>query len=218
IAYLARHTNNAKSTKEASSQQNNLTLPEINFFSWFLLWKVPNIRLLLNFAKCDENWELEDDLICSVFEKTMSSKFPQWIVLFPEVNIWSQENAYLQKIQSEKYFLPILSNLLYPRFSGFFNAVHAIKSASTYRFNELLDITIAYQSSEIREDDSKIYTPTLMEIFASESQITVTINISTKPISRIPIKRMKLERYLEHVWRSKDELLSQLQESTKKSS
>ncbi|KAK6455126.1 uncharacterized protein RJT20DRAFT_54878 [Scheffersomyces xylosifermentans] len=211
MAYLARYANSHCSSANQVGE-NRLTLPRINFFTWFLIWRVPTLRILLNFAKCDENWELEEGLVGTVFQKVLRSKFPEWVILFPEVNIWTPEDASLQNKQSEKYYLPVLRNLLYPRFSGFANTMCAMKSAGNFKFTKIYDITLLYQKhipSGSAADDT-MYTPTLLESFTSKSPITITINVQTKSLSRIPVKRTKLERYLEHTWRDKDKLLIQL--------
>ncbi|WEJ96352.1 putative acyltransferase [Yamadazyma tenuis] len=114
INYLSRHS---------FSKNKELEVPVVNFFTWFLLWKVPNINILRNMAKCDENWELDHSLNEVFFSKLFASKKVEWLVLFPEVNIFTAESSALQKIQCEKFYLPLLKNLLYPRFSSLHNVV-----------------------------------------------------------------------------------------------
>lgn len=206
IAFLARYANRNDSNDEMKSN-TDLSLPRVNFFSWFMIWKLPSLRILCNMAKCDENWELDNSLLEPVFEEIQRSKFPEWIVVFPEVNIWTKDDADLQKQQCEKFYLPQLQNVLYPRFSGFYNVITALSSKNNFKFSKLYDTTIVYQY------DNQGASPSLVEIFASEIPITITVHIKSKILSRVPIKRSKVERYLEHSWVEKDRLLLQLVES-----
>lgn len=48
-------------------QCEQFSLPIINFFSWFLVWRVPTVKILLHMLKSDENWELELKSLSFVF-------------------------------------------------------------------------------------------------------------------------------------------------------
>ena len=85
-------------------QCEQFSLPIINFFSWFLVWRVPTVKILLHMLKSDENWELELKSLSFVFSRLLRSKFSEWVVLFPEVNIWTPNGAALQGQVSNKYF------------------------------------------------------------------------------------------------------------------
>lgn len=227
MAYLARRSNSADPTNADMKQPifGNLTLPRINFFSWFRLWKVPSLGVLFNLAKCDENWQLEKSLSDLVFSNLLKSKIPEWIILFPEVNIWTPEDSKLQQKQSEKYFLPVLENVLYPRFSAFYNVISALNNKEHFKFTKLYDLTILYQMETLLMPEDNIgndlvslpnrpsadyfVSPTLLQIFSSEFSITVHINVKTKQLARIPKKKNKMEKWLENSWVDKDTLLEQ---------
>lgn len=189
-------------------ESEKLNLPVTNFFSWFLVWRVPTIKILLHMLKSDENWEIDQKSLGFVFSRLLRSKLSQWIVLFPEVNIWTKEGAGLQRQLSNKYYLPHLNHLLYPRFSGFANIISALESSKPHPYSNLYDVTILYSQRHLKHF---LYNPpSLLEMFSCRNQIIVTIHIKVRPVSRIPVKRQKLERYLEHLWRHKDKLLCQL--------
>lgn len=196
LAYLARNTSSAL-----------LTLPRINFFSWFLLWTVPTVKLLLHMAKCDENWELDKPLTDVFFDKVLGSKNPEWIVLFPEVNIWTQNDYNLHRQQSEKFYLPITENILYPRFSSFYNIILTFHNKKVGQFSNLYDVSIVYQRASGPA-------PTFLQIFSCLEPITVTIHVKLRSLSRVPIKRKRLERWLEHTWVAKDKLITQIRANT----
>lgn len=161
-------------------------------------------------TKCDENWELEKQLSDVFFNKVLSSKNVEWIVMFPEVNIWSQNDYSLHRQQSEKYYLPILENLLYPRFSSFYNLISTFHNKKVNQFSNLYDVTILYQRPLKPGTYSPFTPPTLLQIFSSQEPISVTIHIKSRLLSRVPGKRKRLERWLEHEWVSKDRLITQI--------
>lgn len=155
--------------------------------------------------KCDENWELEKGLSFCLFEKVITSKIPEWIVIFPEVNIWTEEGANLQGRQSEKYYLPNLRHTLYPRFSAFYNAISSIRIFNNYKFTKLYDLSIYYEVQN--KSDKETILPSLIDIFANEYPITINVDIKSKSLVRVPAKRHKLEKWLEKVWCEKDKHL-----------
>lgn len=238
MAYLARFSNNVKpSGKETLQTFKHLTLPRINFFSWFRLWRVPSLRVLINLAKCDENWELEQSLNKVVFGSVMKTKVPEWIVLFPEVNIWTEEDSCLQKVQSEKFFLPKLQKVLYPRFSAFYNVISTLNKKKHSKFNKLYDVSILYDfgfennqclpstisgpantEAFVQSGIPFDISPNLIEIFSSATPITIYINVKSKTLQRIPTKRNKMEKWLEHTWVEKDKFLEQWESNLSKPS
>lgn len=232
MAYLAKYTNDMLNKREKEKSFKNLTLPRINFFTWFKLWRIPSIRVLINLAKCDENWELENSLSKIVFGKILKSKVPEWIVLFPEVNIWTEEDSSLQKAQGEKFYLPALQNILYPRFSAFYNVISSLNSKEHSKFNQLYDISILYEWGSIESKtltnkpptdelnsvyssgipkghDMNLISPSLLEIFSSDNPITIYIHVKSKRLLRVPTKRSKIEKWLENTWVEKDKFLEQ---------
>lgn len=174
---------------------SDTVVPQMNFFTWYLLWTVPCLRLCLNMFLCDENWELSRPMAKSLFLGLMRSDTSQWIVVFPEVNIWTPTSAYLQRLQETKYFLPQFDHLLYPRFPALFNAVSEVKSSGQAKFRKLYDVTITYQNHKA---------PTLAQFFASANPIQVTIHTKSILLLSIPSRRSKFESWLEKRWLEKD--------------
>lgn len=168
---------------------------------------------MINLARSDENWELEDSLCKLMFKPILESNHPEWIALFPEVNICTQEINLLHNMQSQKYFLPVFENVLYPRFSGFYNVIFTLQS-SPRTFTRLYDVTVWYTrekkmgSDELIDLKEQFRPPTLLECFASKSKITVQIHVKSKLLSSIPVKRSKIEKWLEKSWVDKDQRLS----------
>ncbi|KAI5966959.1 uncharacterized protein KGF55_000368 [Candida pseudojiufengensis] len=210
IQHLSRLSTKSDKDSIKESCQTELSLPVVNFFSWFLVWKVPNIKILFNLLKTDENWEIEEKSILYIFAKFLRSKFSEWIVLFPEVNIWSEDNYRLQQQVGQKYFLPKLNNVLYPRYPSFYNIITALTKFKPHPYTNLYDLTIIYCRPGKTSTDSYYLPPTLLEIFSSQEPITILVYIKLRSLGRIPHKRKKLERYLEHLWVHKDKIITQI--------
>lgn len=187
---------------------SKVEFPTMNFFTWFLIWRIPTLRILFNIAKTDENWELDSNLCNGFFNKLLMSKKNEWVVLFPEVNIFTQECCKLQQFQSQRYYLPVFNHVLYPRFSSFWNVISVVDS-NPYKFNKLYDLTIHYY--KIINDNEKVFiSPDLLEIFASKDKIHINIDVKFKNIKRVPITRPKLEKWLEKTWIEKDDILDRI--------
>lgn len=167
--------------------------PQANFFTWFSLWRVPTIKTLFNMFRCDENWELSKSWSDEIFKRIMVSEAPEWVILFPEVNIFTPATSYLQNLQSEKYFLPKFTEVLYPRFSGLQNTVQALDIATSVKFTRLYDITINY--------DHQI---SLLAIFSNAKPINVKVHVKARNLNRFPHKRAKVEKWLEKTWMEKE--------------
>ncbi|KAI5963396.1 hypothetical protein KGF57_001274 [Candida theae] len=211
IQHLSRlSTKSERDAKDGLPHNRNLKLPIVNFFSWFLIWRVPTIKILTHLLKTDENWELEESSILYVFAKLLKSKFSEWVALFPEVNVWTPEGYKVQQQIGEKYFLPKLENLLYPRYPAFYNIITAMSKFKPHPYSNLYDLTILYCRRQGDEVDYQ--PPTLLEIFSSKEPVTVLVYVKVRSIARIPSKRKKLERYLEHLWKHKDKIMTQIKE------
>lgn len=212
LQHLSRlSTKSERDCKDGFPHNRDLKLPIINFFSWFLIWRVPSFKILTHLLKTDENWELEESSILYVFAKLLKSKFCEWIVLFPEVNVWTLDGYNLQQQIGEKYFLPKLEHLLYPRYSAFHNIITAMTKFKPHPYSNLYDLTILYCRRQ-HGDEVNYQPPTLLEIFSSKDPITVLVYVKVRSIARIPNKRKKLERYLEHLWKHKDKIMTQIKE------
>ena len=199
-------------------------IPIIKFFTWFSIWSIPNFKLVKNILLVDENWELSTNLNFEIFNELIKltkltksnlnlKKFkPIWLILFPEVNIFSKRDYYLQSELIEKYYLPKLNNLLYPRYSGIYNTIKALNYSN---FSKLLDITIIYYKINEKNGDLIFQSPNLIEILFNnlnnnEYKYNIFINIREKNLNKIPDKRVKLEKWLERRWVKKDTIIENL--------
>nr|WNV54321.1 hypothetical protein CLUG_02226 [Clavispora lusitaniae] len=171
--------------------------PQPNFFTWFSLWRVPSVKTVYNMLKCDENWTLHKSWADSLFKRVLRSELPEWVILFPEVNIKTPTVTYLQQVQSKRYYLPEFEHVLYPRFSGLHSAITSLSRTPESKFDTLYDITISYEPQP----------PSLMQFFASDKPLVVYVDVQMKPLSRVPLKRSKLEGWLEKTWMEKEKYL-----------
>ncbi|ODV96850.1 hypothetical protein PACTADRAFT_39275, partial [Pachysolen tannophilus NRRL Y-2460] len=197
FAYLARLSLNIDS----------MVLPKINFFTWYNIWQIPTLKILKNLASCDENWELDEKSSLLIFKKMICSKVPEWIVLFPEVNIFNLESSRLQKEMCDKFYLPKFQNLLYPRFSSFYNSIQALSETS---FARLYDVSIIYYRNP---PGGEFKQPSLLELFSlNPSPYVIRIHIKSRMLQRVPVKKRRLEKWLEMLWADKDKLIDSLKE------
>lgn len=160
--------------------------------------------------RCDENWELEADYAEAEMAKVARSSSPEWIAIFPEVNVWTAESATLQKRMAQRYCLPTLDNLLYPRYSAMYNVISGLSTLEGHPFQTLYDVSISYRVDEPTKQTPNPISPTLLDVLCSTSRISVLIHVEQKRIDKIPTKRSKLERYLERMWIFKDSAVGEL--------
>lgn len=189
IAWLARSTRTHKNVQKWE------TIPQVNFFTWFSLWRIPSARTLAHIFNSDENWDLlrgHADLLFAKMYQSLTR--PAWVVVFPEVNIWTPSAAHLQQAQAHQYFLPFLEHVLYPRFAAPFTAVSQLApSRHSSSFESLYHITISYSA------------PTkLLSVFSSTVPIEVHVHVRTEPLAKVPRKRHKFDKWLECTWVQKD--------------
>ena len=170
LAHLAQHETDETMAK-----------PRVSFFTWFSLWTLPSTRAIRNMAKLDENWELSLNAGVQIFKSVLNSSVNDWIVIFPEVNIFNSESKSRQEYLGNKYFLPKLQHLLYPRTQSVF---------SFFARNE--DSTVS------------LINPTLLDLFAAKSETLVVVHVKQHLIKKLKYKRPRLERWLEKVWLEKD--------------
>lgn len=173
--------------------------PRVNFFTWYAVWQIPTVKTWLNMVLCDENWELSKLLCESAFLKILASEAPQWVVVFPEVNIWTPTAAYQQRMQAKKYYLPYYDHTLYPRYPGLSNAVCTLGTKTNIKFSHAYNVTIFYHTKR---------PPTLLQVFGSPTKICVTIDVKALPFNSIPQRKAKLEKWLERTWLEKDKQLA----------
>ncbi|GME88880.1 unnamed protein product [[Candida] boidinii] len=204
-------------------------IPIIKFFTWFSIWSIPNFKLMKNILLVDENWELSTNLNFEIFNElikltkltksdlNLQNMKPIWLILFPEVNIFSKRDYYLQSELIEKYYLPKLNNLLYPRYSGIYNTIKALNYSN---FSKLLDITIIFYKINERNGDLIFQSPNLIEILFNNSpngyKYNILINVREKNLNKISDKRAKLEKWLERRWVKKDAIIENLRKDITK--
>ncbi|OUM54201.1 hypothetical protein BVG19_g3558 [[Candida] boidinii] len=221
-------TGNSKS-KIIGYDLSSEAIPIIKFFTWFSIWSIPNFKLMKNILLVDENWELSTNLNFEIFNElikltkltksdlNLQNMKPIWLILFPEVNIFSKRDYYLQSELIEKYYLPKLNNLLYPRYSGIYNTIKALNYSN---FSKLLDITIIYYRINKQNGDLIFQSPNLIEILFNNLpngyKYNVLINVREKNLNKISDKRAKLEKWLERRWVKKDTIIENLKKDISK--
>lgn len=189
--------------------------PEVKFFTWFEIWNIPTISLFKHISQTDENWELDGETLVSIFQKFLDSSkanYSQWLTLFPEVNIFNEKNSKMQNILGEKHYLPYFENVLYPRFGAFANAVGGLYKT---KFTRIYDMTLLYYNkNKTTGEVIDFNAPTLLGVLGLRDEnikTVILVFVAGKFLGRIPLKRNRLEKYLENRWIKKDKLITKLQ-------
>lgn len=185
---------------------------ELSFFNWNSLWKVPSIKTIYNFLQNDENWTLDLLVLENILTSFTKNFRNNWIVHFPEVNIFTDRNLYLQNQQVEKFYLPKLDESLYPRFNNFNNLISVVNSNQNSPIQNLIDLTILYYNPV----KNTFTNPSLFEILTLKQPFfIINIDVKVKPINKLPTKQRKLEKWLENDWCEKDKTIELMQKQLK---
>lgn len=193
---------------------STLLIPKNKFFTWFEIWGIPTIDYFTHISQADENWEMDGETLVTVFQNFLesSSNITQWLTLFPEVNMFTEKDLRMQNISGEKHYLPIFEHVLYPRFGGFANAIGGLYKTN---FTRLYDVTLLYYNrNKTTGEIISFDPPSLLNILGLRDwnvETVILVNVAGKFLSRVPLKRNKLEKYLENRWIKKDKLIKKLQ-------
>jgi len=185
---------------------------ELSFLNWNSLWKVPSIKTVVEFFKNDENWTLVPLVLENKLTSLIRNFRNNWIVHFPEVNVFTEHNLYLQNQQVEKFYLPKLNNSLYPRFNNFINLIDVINVHQACPIQNLIDLSIVYYNPV----KNVFKNPSLFEILTlKQPYFIINIDVKVKPINKLPTKQRKLEKWLENDWCEKDKTIEMMQKQLK---
>lgn len=185
---------------------------KLSFFNWNLLWRVPTIKNIVELLRNDENWRLDLLLLESKISNLTKYFKNNWVVHFPEVNIFTERNLYLQNQQVDQFYLPKLDKLLYPRFDNFSNIISVVNSNQNSSIQNIIDLTILYYNP-IKNTFSS---PSLLEILSlKQPYFIISIDVKVKPIYKLPTKQRKLEKWLENLWCEKDKTIELMQKQLK---
>lgn len=201
--------------KTIVERRTNLESINLKFFNWNEFWSVPKLTLFWQMVMNDENWFMNYADMEPYLNKQLSKNSNNWIVLFPEVNILTERTKFIQNQQGEKYYLPKLMNVLYPRFANFnkiFKFINSKRNTELNNFRNLIDFTILYYNPI----KNQFINPTLFEILTfKQPYFIIYIDMKVKSINKLPTKPKKLEKWLENNWCEKDKIIDVLERQFK---
>ncbi|ODV60738.1 Mum3p ASCRUDRAFT_8338 [Ascoidea rubescens DSM 1968] len=250
-----------KNNKNGKDKEDSKIFINLNFLTWALIWQFPSLKLFLNLFNLNENWLLNNDDLTYLFEKknllqsfsnhthddeknTNTNKNKNknininWLILYPEVNIFTLKNLKIQNNNSVTY--KFLSNLLYPRFSflyPFFNYLDDLNINnkkfinlndfnSFNNYNRIYDISIIYyiignnnhshnhNHNHDGENDLNFNfnPPTILQLLLSNNikslNIRININSIQYPKLRHLKKKKNFEKWFESYWFKKDKSIN----------
>lgn len=184
----------------------------LSFFNWNNFWQTPGLAVLWNFMHNDENWEMNIVELEQSLNDLIKQSSNNWIVHFPEVNICTEKNRLVQGQELDKYFLPRFKDLLYPRFANFNNLIKVAHNSTVSNIRNIVGLTILYYNP-LRND---FFNPTLFEILTlKQPEFIINVDFKLKPLSKLPTKHRKLEKWLEAEWSEKDKILELMRSQLK---
>lgn len=193
---------------------STMLIPKVKFFTWFEIWSIPTIEYFKHIFQADENWELDGKTLVSLFHKYLDSPLSntQWLTLFPEVNMFTDKDSRMQNILGEKHYLPSFENVLYPRFGAFANVIGGLYKTN---YTRLYDITLVYYNrNKVTKEIIDFRAPSLLNILGIRDdniETVILVHVAGKFLNRVPLKKNKLEKYLENRWIKKDKLIEKLE-------
>ncbi|CDO96484.1 unnamed protein product [Kluyveromyces dobzhanskii CBS 2104] len=204
--------------------QSQFGADNVIFASWTRLMKYPSLKHFWTIFRHDENASVS---AC----KLKRFYGPENLVLFPEVNVFTPEVKFIErKLMKLKYKgLPILHNVLYPRFKTFVNLIQAFSNSSNRKWcrvleylilpteaitrdsTKLLDLTLVYYTIKLNDfGEYKLEqtTPALWDVWSLETPLFLCIHASYHDFEKLSKKKPKqLESWLENQWSLKDKLI-----------
>lgn len=204
--------------------QSQFGAENVIFAGWTRLMKYPSFKHFWTIFRHDEN----DNVSVSKIKKFYG---PENLVIFPEVNIFTPEVKLIErKLMKLKYKgLPVLHNVLYPRFGTFVNLIKAFSNSNDRKWcrmleylilptepilrdsMKLLDLTLVYYKitlNSMGEYKLEQTIPALWDIWSLESPMILCIHSSYHDVDKLTKKKPKqLESWLETQWCAKDKLI-----------
>lgn len=184
----------------------------LNFFTWNSIWNLPVNKFYKSIVNNDENWVMNKIRLKTEINNLIVKNKYNWIVHFPEVNIFDDEIKIIQHQQADLNYLPKYNELLYPRFKNFTNFIESQQEDNATSIKNLLDLTILYYHP-IKET---FITPTILEILTVKQPILIIhVDFKLKSLIKLPTKPRKLEKWLEDDWNEKDKMIDAIKKQIK---
>lgn len=191
--------------------QDSVGSPRLNFITWATLWRVPGVRLFLSMLSVNENWFMDEATTEAQLAKLdtflsnpdASTFLPEWLVVFPEVTIYSSIDLLAQRHLLERYLSPRLENVLYPRLALFRGVTSGIRRLDM-EIDKMYSVTMVYFSKSLGQS----VTPTLLGFISQcPSDVVVRVHVRARPLDKVPVKERKMDRWLENEWVERDRLV-----------
>lgn len=198
------------------------------FASWRRLMKYPSLIHFWSIFRNNENAAVS----VSTFKKY---KGLEKIVVFPEVNIFTPEVKLIERklMKVKCKGLPVLHNVLYPRFGTFVNLIKALTNETSKRGLRMLEHLILPSKCDYQESINLVsltiiyYTislkpsgeykleqtlPALWDIWSLESPLIICVHSTNHNLDKLGRKKQtQLESWLETQWCAKDRLIESME-------
>ncbi|CAR23226.1 Mum3p [Lachancea thermotolerans CBS 6340] len=98
------------------------TMLGLKFVTWGRVCNMPSLRLLSSILAGDENCAVD----AARLQEFLEDRGNQILAVFPEVNVLTPELRLVQRKLAKDNYLPMLNNVLYPRFKNFKAAIRCL--------------------------------------------------------------------------------------------
>lgn len=166
----------------------------------------PTLQTALHSFRGKANWVAPNSLLDKVFGDPLHTpkNRPKWIVVFPEVIPWSPEEMRQHQVLCAAKGAPLLKHLLYPRFSGFIQAVEFFRDIGV---NAVYDLTVCYSHES---QPGVPVMPGLIASLMSQHEWCIDVVVKRYKMSALPTKQKRLTRWLEKLWYRKDQTFEKI--------
>lgn len=193
---------NHRSLLDYTMIQSHFGAENLVFANWGRIMKYPSLQHFWTIFRHDENHSIST----SKFKRFNG---PESIVIFPEVNIFTPEIKMIErKLMKMRYKgLPVLHNVLYPRFGTFVNVIQAMSNNANNKWcqmfeqlilpatqpslthhTNLVDLTLIYYTISLTNDDRyklEQTTPSLWDVWSLETPMILCIHAQNYDLEKL---------------------------------
>jgi 1-acyl-sn-glycerol-3-phosphate acyltransferase len=174
-------------------------LGDLKWFVKDVLKYVPGIGWGMLFLDClfvKRSWEMDKNMIHSIFSKFTDHNIPIWLISFVEGTRITPFKLKKSQNYAKANRLPIFKNVLFPRTKGFVASVQGLN----HHVQAVYDITIGYPQG----------IPSLWQV-AKGSAREFHLHVRRFPVDQLPQTSDGLSNWLVNCFAEKDELLQHFQ-------
>lgn len=180
------------------------------FYAYKHCSRLFSLRALISMLLRKYDWILPVELLPEVFSAMFESPLRQhggkWVVLFPEVQMFTLTDLQAQRQTLLKQGCRATTSVLYPRFNAFYDTVQLLRDCC---YTSVLNVTISYYNVR---NPKRVFrgVPTYLDVLLTCKEWVVQVDIERVPMSVLSYKERRVTKWLERRWYQKDQQLSSM--------